>query len=313
MEENSELPNPALPVPGLIDQLKKLWMLDLVVRHGSFQKAATHAKVTRSAISQTISHLEQLHGKSLLVRGHGSVSATAYGMQVLEQARPILGSLESLHPLAVHGDRVPRMTWLDLGAFESLAIQIMPKLLERLARKCPGIRVTVKVGRSGRLATLVRKGELCMAIVVENDLLSGLTVIPLATDRLGLYVSSSLPDSLKSLAALDKLPVGGLSSGPEGQPAYMEKFLKSLNLTKRISFSSDSLEAVLAVTAHGAIVGVLPERVALRSGDRLSEITPANLREKNLGLHRICLISEKKCDPHENDFLAAEIKSLMKQ
>lgn len=242
-------------LPGLIDQLRKLWILDLVVRNGGFQKAALQAKVTRSAISQSISQLEKVHGRSLLVRERGSVRATPYCLDVLAKARPVLDSLSHLEPTR---QPIPAMAWIDLGAFESLAIEIMPRLIKTLEKKCPGIRITVKVGRSGKLATMVRKGELCMAILIENDLLSGLTVIPVGEDRLGLFVSSSLPKEFHSLKALEKLPLGALSVGPDGVPIYFAKFIKALNLQKKVSFSSDSLEALLAATSHGSIVAILP-------------------------------------------------------
>jgi DNA-binding transcriptional LysR family regulator len=294
--------------PGLIDQLRKLWILDLVVQQGGFQKAALKAKVTRSAISQSVSQLEKLHGKSLLIRDRGNVRATPYCLEVLAKAKPVFESLLHLEPT---GLKIPAMTWLDLGAFESLAISIMPRLLRVLEKKCPGIKVTVKVGRSGKLAGMVRRGELCMAIVIENDLLSGLTVIPVADDRLGLFASSAVTAELRSWDAVEKLPLGALVAGPDGQPGYFTKFSKALNLTRKVSFSSDSLEALLAAACHGSIVAILPARVARRGKSELVEITPPEIIKKRLGHHRICLISQKNCDPAENDFLAAEIKILL--
>ncbi len=293
---------------GQIAQLRKLWILDLVVRHGGFQKAALQAKVTRSAISQSISQLEKVHGKSLIIRERGGVKATQYCLDVLAKAKPILDSLATLEP--TH-QKIPKMAWIDLGAFETLAIAIMPQLLRVLEEKCPGIKVTVKVGRSGKLATMVRKGELCSAFVIENDLLNGLTVIPVAEDRLGLFVSATLPKTFHSLEGIAGLPLGAMSPGPDGQPLYLTKFTKALNLTKKVSFSSDSVEALFAAARHGSIAAILPARVAQRESADLLEITPPEMIKKRLGLHKICLISQKNCDPEENDFLAREIGLLL--
>jgi DNA-binding transcriptional LysR family regulator len=290
------------PKQELIDQLRKLWILDLVARHGSFQIGATHAKVTRSAVSQTISQLEKLYGKTLLVRQRGAVKTTAYCDSLLRKARPILDSLALLEESPEITS--PAMSWLDIGAFESLAIEVMPNLLQRLQRLCPGIRVTVRVGRSGKLATMVRKGELCMAIVIENDLCEGLTLIPLATDRLGLFISQG--------ASLQKLPVGTIQAGPEGVPLYYSKFTKALKLEKRISFHSDSLEALLAACCYGSIAAILPLRVAQRATTRLVEITPSDLKKGAWGVHSICLISQKNCSAEENAFLAQEVTALLK-
>src|SRR5947209_5417604 len=84
--------------PERIDELRKVWLLDVVVENGCFQKAALQAKVTRSAVSQTISHLEKSHGKILLIRERGTVRPTSYCLEVLKVARPILRSLDALGP-----------------------------------------------------------------------------------------------------------------------------------------------------------------------------------------------------------------------
>jgi DNA-binding transcriptional LysR family regulator len=295
--------------PELIDQLRKLWMLDTLIQQGSFAKAAAYAKVTRSAISQTISQLERAHSKILLIREKGSVKPTPYCLEVLAKVRPLLSSLESL---SIDQPRdVPRLSWLDIGAYESLAVTLMPSLLDVLQQKCPGIRLTVKVARSGKLSSMVRKGELCMAIVIENDLMEGLTVIEVGEDRLGYFVSASLPSKMQTWEATKTLAIGDLLPGPDGPPRYHSKFVEASRLSGHPSFTSDSLEAILAATTHGSIVGILPVRVATRAMTRLTEITPPEIVEHGLGRHKICLISRQNCDPRENDFLAAELRALL--
>ena len=179
--------------PELIDQLKKLWILDTLVEQGSFAKAAIQAKVTRSAISQTISQLEKAHSKILLIREKGSIKPTPYCLEILAKVRPLLQSLETLK--INQPKDVPQMSWLDIGTYESLAVTLLPPLTDILQQKCPGIKLTVKVARSGKLSTMVRRGELCMALIIENDLMEGLTVIPVGEDRLGFFVSASLPEN----------------------------------------------------------------------------------------------------------------------
>ena len=296
--------------PELIDQLKKFWILDTLVEQGSFAKAAAQAKVTRSAISQTISQLEKMHSKILLIREKGSVKPTPYCLEILSKARPLLQSLEILK--INQPKDVPEMSWLDIGTYESLAVTLMPPLTEILQEKCPGIRLTVKIARSGKLSTMVRKGELCMAIVIENDLMDGLTIIPLGDDTLGFFVSTSLPEKLQTWEATKTLAIGDLLPGPDGHPRYHTKFIGAASLPAHPTFVSDSLEAILAATAHGSIIGVLPLRVAARSITKLKEITPPAIVEKALGRHKICLISRQNCDPKENDFLASELKALLK-
>jgi DNA-binding transcriptional LysR family regulator len=122
-----------------------------------------------------------------------------------------------------------------------------------------------------------------------------------------------LPKKLQTWETVNHLAVGDLFSGPDGQPRYHAKFIEAAKLPSHPTFTSDSLEAILAATAHGSIVGILPSRVAARSPIPLKEITPAHIPGKNLGFHKICLISRQNCDPKENDFLAAELRTLLTQ
>ncbi|MGL1664064.1 LysR family transcriptional regulator, partial [Vibrio parahaemolyticus] len=41
-----------------VDQIKKLWILDLIIQTGSFKGAAARARISPSAISQSLSALE---------------------------------------------------------------------------------------------------------------------------------------------------------------------------------------------------------------------------------------------------------------
>lgn len=43
----------------------------------------------------------------------------------------------------------------------------------------------------------------------------------------------------------------------------------------------------------------------------LIEVTPKEIIEKGLGVHKICLVSQKNCSDEENDFLAGEVVSLL--
>src|SRR5258708_2656717 len=71
-----------------VDQIKKLWVLDLIIQSGSLRKAALQAKVSPSAISQTLSALERSFGKPLLVRNKGEVTPTQDALSILNVVRP---------------------------------------------------------------------------------------------------------------------------------------------------------------------------------------------------------------------------------
>ena len=63
--------------------LKRLWNLKIVIESGSVKRAATRANVSSSAISQSISGLEELLGRKLLLRKKDRLLPTEYASQLL--------------------------------------------------------------------------------------------------------------------------------------------------------------------------------------------------------------------------------------
>lgn len=60
-----------------------------VARLGSFTLAARECGISQPAVSQNVSELEKLMGKSLFIRNRGSVELTSYGIRFMEYASQI--------------------------------------------------------------------------------------------------------------------------------------------------------------------------------------------------------------------------------
>ncbi len=286
-----------------VDQIKKLWVLDLIIRSGSLKKAALEAKVSPSAISQSLSSLEQSAGKPLLIRDRGTITPTADALSILEVVRPAFAAFDRLRDL--NHAPAPEMAWLNFGTYESIAIDVLPGLIHSLRQKMPQLRLGLRISRTGSLLTMLRKGELCSALITEIDDLDRFYVKDVAEDRLGFYVSRHLPVSELGWRAVDKIGVGSLTPGKDGLPRYFSRFLKHSGIDRPFILS-DSFETLRAAAVAGALVAVLPNRVACRQPDLL-EISPRQARAKQeMGTHRICVVSMASCDPAETDFLAQE-------
>ncbi len=293
-----------------VDQIKKLWILDLVIQNGSLKKASLQAKVSPSAISQTITSLEQSLGKPLLVRNKGYVTPTQEALSILQVLRPAFDAFDRLRDL--NGVSVPKITWMNFGSYESIAIDLLPGLIHSLRQKLPQLRLSLRISRTANLLTMVRKGELCSALITEVDDLARFYTKEVAEDRLGLYVSSKHSISNDGWAAVQKFGYGSLAPGKDGLPRYFSKFMKQHDLAKP-SILSDSFETLRAAAAAGAIVSVLPKRVARRFDD-LTELTSKGLSGKSqreTGRHRIFVVSQTNCDRQETDFVAEEAMRLL--
>lgn len=289
-----------------VDQIKKLWILDLIIQSGSLKAAATRAKVSPSAISQSLSALEKNVGKPLVIRNRGSITPTQDALSILEVVRPAFEVFDHLSELG--SQPIPQMSWLNFGTYESIAVDILPGLIHRLREKIPNLKLGLRIGRTGQLISMVRKGELCSAIITEVDELDKFYKALVFEDRLGVYISARSPAAQMGPKAIEKLGLGSLAPGKEGLPRYYTRFMKRMGLTKPIVLT-ESFETLRAAAANSAIASVLPHRVAMRSND-LIEITPAG-EKKNDGSHKIFVISQLNCDEAEADFLAQEARRLL--
>ncbi|MCC7405810.1 MAG: LysR family transcriptional regulator [Bdellovibrionales bacterium] len=293
-----------------VDQIKKLWVLDLVIRHASLKKASLQARVSPSAVSQTVTSLEHSFGKRLLIREKGVVTPTQDAIAILDVVRPAFDAFARLRDL--NDAPVPKISWMNFGTYESIAIDLLPGLIHSLRQKLPNLRLGLRISRTSSLLTMVRKGELCSALITEVDDLDRFYVKHVADDRLGLFVSRKHAIAAEGWSAVEKFGFGSLAPGKDGLPRYYTKFLRQYDLSKP-AILSDSFETLRAAVAAGSIVSVLPHRVGTRFDDLL-ELTPSGLAGKaprETGLHKIYIVSQTTCDREETDFVASEAMRLL--
>jgi DNA-binding transcriptional LysR family regulator len=235
------------------------------------------------------------------------VTPTQDAVSILDIVRPAFEAFDRLKDLS-HVE-APQMTWLNFGTYESIAIDILPGLIHRLRTTLPNLRLGLRVSRTSELLSMVRKGELCSALITETDDLSRFYKREVYEDRLGFYVSAKHPIADLGWRAATTLGVASLIPGKDGLPRYFKKFLRQLNGI-RPAIQSDSFETLRASAAAGVMVSVLPNRVARRHDD-LKEVFPEGLKNRESGKHRLLVVSQANCDIAEVDFLAAETSRLL--
>lgn len=289
-----------------VDQIKKLWILDLIIQTGSFKGAAARARISPSAISQSLSALEGNVGKRLVIRNKGSVIPTQDALNILEIVRPAFQVFDRLNEIG--RDPIPHMDWLSFGTYESIAVDILPGLVHSLREKMPKLRLSIRINRTDQLLTMVRKGELCSAIVTEVDDLDKFYCKTVYVDRLGVYASPKHPTGQMGSRAIERFGFGSLAPGRDGLPRYYTRFMKRFHTMKPLVLS-ESIETLRAAAVSGAITAVLPHRVAMRTND-LVEITP-DPESKDNGAHQILVVSPNNCDRDEADYLAKETSQLL--
>jgi DNA-binding transcriptional LysR family regulator len=170
-------------------ELRQLRYFRAVATLGGFRRAADALSIAQPAVSQQIRRLELELGTPLFERDRRPVALTPAGEQLLLHAERVLADVA-----AVEADMerfaAGRRRQLAVGAMQYLTLLDLPEVLVRFRAAHPAIAVTVSIGNSGELETLLRRGEVELAGAPgrDDEVPAGLVGHPLRREELVLLV-----------------------------------------------------------------------------------------------------------------------------
>lgn len=240
-------------IPNLDIDLLKTFLS--IADSGSFTRAAEDVNKTQSAVSMQMKRLEELLGRPLFARDGRSVRFTGDGERLIEYARRMV----AMNDEAVSSFTRPEISGtVHFGTPDDYADRFLPEILARFARTHPLVSVDVECLPSMRLAELIKRGQMDLALVtlgIENVVGEPLRREPLV------WVSSAK----HSPHLLETLPV----ASPDCE--WRRLALSALDSHKRkyrVAYSSSNSNAIGAVVQTGLAVGAIPE-LCVRPGMRV--------------------------------------------
>lgn len=289
-----------------VSDLRKIYFLKAVIEEGSFRSAARKLGVTPSAVSQSISSLEAVIQKNLIIREKNSIRFTPEATEILEKIAPALIAIDDVFDTKPEALKIAR---LDLGAYESIAVKILPHLLNHLREDHGKFKFNVVIARTHSLLQKLRTGELCTTIIVDSEDVEGIKKEVLTTDEMGLFISSDSPYKDNPYEAAETLGVGCINSGHNGHPRYLRKFIDSFGKEFRPNVLSDSFEVLKQTTKKGGLISYIPKKIARDENENLLEVTDLIKREKpENGHHEIVLGYLEKCSDEEAKYIASLVQ-----
>lgn len=172
--------------------LRQLELFIAIAESGSFSRGAEKALLTQSTVSQHIASLESEVGLRLLDRTGRGAELTAAGQLFLAHARSVLAELATLRSSLASFSGLADAP-LCIGASNIPGTYLIPRLLPALARRHPGIRLTLLGGSSRAILDRLLSGEVELAVVGSHPDLPGCDFTPLTPDRLVLVVGPHHP------------------------------------------------------------------------------------------------------------------------
>jgi DNA-binding transcriptional LysR family regulator len=250
-------------------ELRHLRVFCEVARLGSLSAAAESLAYTQPAVSQQMAALERGAGVPLLERTARGVRLTDAGEALLRHAEAILAeqTLAERELEAIAGLRGGRVR---MASFPSAGAALVPPAVSVFSARYPDVELAVIEAEPEEAVSLLRAGELEVAVVGENKQPEGFGAAYKGIDLHHLFDEpryALLPPEhrfarrtrlrLQDLAdevriELARTPIGQgrifLAPGPEPRPD-----------APPIAFRSDDINIVQGLVAAGAGIAVVPE------------------------------------------------------
>ncbi len=137
-----------------LDLFKVRIMCELI-KTESLIGAATHLRVTSSAISQNIRNLEKSLGKPLFIRVGKSIKPTPLAIEITEMAKPFFSDLASL----LEETSEPTVE-LRIGAPPIFGATYLLDRLESVRKKYPGVRICLSLIDTKRITEDLLNGKI---------------------------------------------------------------------------------------------------------------------------------------------------------
>ncbi|MGW6487627.1 LysR family transcriptional regulator [Streptomyces sp. NPDC055056] len=185
-------------------ELRSLYLFVAVAEESSFTKAAERCKVSQPTISHHIQSLEREIGETLFDRDRRTVSLSDGGHTLLPYAKSCIAA-EKAAKEAFSTRSQTLVGRLSIGTVEGVEDGPLPKVLERLHKHHPAVRVQLHSGTTAPLVNQVARGQLDAAITARplGDLPHGVASRVVLSDEIVAVLSTQAAPPDGRLAVRD--------------------------------------------------------------------------------------------------------------
>jgi DNA-binding transcriptional LysR family regulator len=244
--------------------IRLLRVFRTVVECGGFSAAEVELNISRSAISISMSDLEDRLGLRLCQRGRAGFSLTDEGKMVYQASQQLVASLENFRT-QVNGIHAKLTGELNIGITDNLVTlehMRVSKALKSLKSQGKDVHINIRMIPPNEIERYVLDGGLHVGVVPDLRPLPGLEYSKLYTEKSFLYCNYEHPlfstkDQDLSAAQIQKFEAVAPSYA---QTAQTRSHYQELNTTA----TATDREGVAFLILTGCFVGYLPKHYAQR-------------------------------------------------
>lgn len=144
-------------------KFKPLLIFDRVFQRRSILHAARELHLTQSAVTKAVRELESDLGVDLFLRTNRGVDPTAYGLLLGKRVKSVIAEVRYLAD-ELNAFRSAETGHVIVGTLIAGSAKLLPLAIAEVARRAPGVLVTVQEGIADRLYPALATGELDLVV-----------------------------------------------------------------------------------------------------------------------------------------------------
>jgi DNA-binding transcriptional LysR family regulator len=244
--------------------LNLLVALDALLAERSVSRAAVRLHLSQPAASALLARLRELFGDPLLLRSARGMLPTPRALELLGPVKQVLDEIEAIVQPRAAFDPASASPTFTLSASDYVEYALLPKLVDYLEHKAPGVRLEVRSLDLQLVAMQMESGEVDLCITGLQNAAPGLHLRPLYTERLVSVVRRNHPGvgarlTLDQFCSLEHIQVSVRGSGFSTR---IDAALAALGRKRHARLAVPHFLLVPEIVARSDMISALPERLA---------------------------------------------------
>lgn len=256
--------------------LNLLVALDALLAERSVSRAAVRLNLSQPAASALLARLRELFGDPLLLRSARGMLPTPRALELHGPIKQVLEEIDAIvQPRAAFAPSSAEHTF-TLSASDYVEYALLPKLVDYLERKAPGVRLEVRPLDLPLVAKQMESGEVDLCITGIQNASAGLHMRPLYEERIVSVVRRNHPLAgarltLDTFCSLEHIRVVVPGSGFSTR---IDAVLAELGRRRHVRLAVPHFLLALEIVARSDMISALPERLARGYAKKLRIFDP---------------------------------------
>lgn len=256
--------------------LNLLATLEALLAERSVSRAAARQGLSQPALSAQLARLRKMFGDPLFVPSHRGMTPTPLALQLHQPLAAALANVRQMVTGARAFDPARDGFTLRIAASDYVQSALLLDFVLALRAQAPAVRIALRTSDPARLAALMERGEVDLAVLTPEGIADTLRSRPLFEERYVFIARRGHPALRRKLdgerfCELDHVvvsPRGGGFATP------VDAALEAQGLRRRVVLSASTFHSVPALVERSDLVALVPARMVGAHAARLRVLAP---------------------------------------